>query len=46
MHQAGVEPSVHPPVPNGFTKSTQVHRYSPAMDTKQTLRQQHPYAAR
>ncbi|XP_054774334.2 stabilizer of axonemal microtubules 4-like [Lytechinus pictus] len=33
-------------LPDGFTKSTSVHSYGPALDTTQQLRDLHPYVAR
>ena len=35
-----------PPKLNGFTKSTQVHRFGPTLDTARDLRQMHPYVAK
>ena len=37
---------VQPPVYNGFSKGTQVHRFSPSLDSGRVLREMHPYVAR
>lgn len=37
---------VQPFLPNGFSKSTQVHRFGAPLDTAKTLRKLDPYVAR
>lgn len=37
---------VHPPLSNGFSKSTQVHRFGASLNTARTLRENHPYVSR